>query len=135
MWQDKYQKTEEDFRRYEENERTLINEYQAKITQINQQRLAELNAKVSELNQCKFDLANKINEINQIKTEISIKSTEIIRLKEDTTAQSNIFEFSRKEYDDKLRERMDMINDLKNRLVNCEKMIDQNRRERDMLLQ
>lgn len=96
MWQEKYQKTEQDFRRYEENERALINDYQAKITQVNQQRLSELNAKVSELNQCKFELANKINEINQIKTEISIKSTELIRLKEDTTAQSNIFEFSRK---------------------------------------
>jgi hypothetical protein len=128
VWQEKYQKTEDDFRRYEENERALTNEYQTKITQINQQRLSELNAKVSELNQCKFELANRINEINQIKTEVSIKSTELIRLKEDTTAQSNIFEYSRKDLDDKLRERIEMINDLKSRLANCEKMIDQNRR-------
>jgi predicted RNase H-like nuclease (RuvC/YqgF family) len=102
---------------------------------ISHQRSSEISAKVSELKQCKYELTSKIDEINQIKSEINLKSSEIIRLKEETTSQSTIFDHSKRDFDERLRERSEIINDLKNRLSNCEKLIEQNRRERDLLIQ
>ena len=77
----------------------MIRECQSKIDQINQQRIAELNAKVGELNQCKYELSAKTNEFNQVRAELLMKNSEVGKLKEETTSQSTIFDHSRKDFD------------------------------------
>ena len=67
--------------------------------------------------------------------EMNAKYNELSRLKEESTSQSTIFDHTKRDFDEKLREKNEAINELKNRLSNCDKLIDQNRRERDLIFQ
>lgn len=66
---------------------------------------------------------------------MNARLTEFSRLKEETTSQSTVFDMSKREYEEKIREKNEIINELKSRLNNCDKLIDQNRRERDLIFQ
>lgn len=57
-----------------------------------------------------------------------MRNSEVGKLREETTSQSTIFDNSRKDFDEKVREKTEIINELKVRLGNCEKLIEQNRR-------